>query len=71
MNVKMATALTGVAQWIECQPENQRVAGSIPSQGTCLDCRPGAQWGCMRSNHPLMFYLPLSLSLLSPLSKAK
>ena len=29
----MATALTGVAQWIECQPENQRVAGSIPSLG--------------------------------------
>ena len=27
-------ALGGVAQWIEHQPTNQRVAGSIPSQGT-------------------------------------
>ena len=32
---------SGVAQWIECQPVNQRVAGSIPSQGTCLNCGPG------------------------------
>ena len=30
------SALGGVAQWIECQPVNQSVAGSIPSQGTCL-----------------------------------
>ena len=37
------TALAGVAQWIECQPMNQRVAGSIPSQGKCLGCRPGPQ----------------------------
>ena len=36
-------ALAGVAQWIECQPMNQKVAGSIPSQGTCLDCGPGLQ----------------------------
>ena len=36
-------ALAGVAQWIEHQPENQRVAGLIPSQGTCLDCGPGPQ----------------------------
>ena len=28
-------ALAGVAQWSECWPKNQRVAGSIPSQGTC------------------------------------
>ena len=38
---KMDGALAGVAQWIECQPVNQKVAGSIPSQGTCLGCRPG------------------------------
>ena len=25
------SALAGVAQWIECQPVNQRVAGLIPS----------------------------------------
>ena len=34
-------ALAGVAQWTECQPVDQRVAGSIPSQGTCLGRRPG------------------------------
>ena len=32
-------ALAGVAQWIEHWPVKQRVAGLIPSQGTC----PG--WG--------------------------
>ena len=36
-------ALAGVAQWIEYQPANQRVAGSIPSQGTCLGCGLGPQ----------------------------
>ena len=36
-------ALAGVAQWIECWPRNQRVAGLIPSQGTCLGGRPGPQ----------------------------
>ena len=34
-------ALTGVAHWVECQPTNQGVAGSISSQGTCLGCGPG------------------------------
>ena len=34
-------ALAGVAQWIECQPVNQRVTSSIPNQGTCLACREG------------------------------
>ena len=28
-------SLAGVAQWTECWPVNQRVFGSIPSQGTC------------------------------------
>ena len=36
-------ALTGVAQWIEYRPLKQTVMGSIPSQGTCLGCRPGPQ----------------------------
>ena len=36
-------ALAGVAQWIEFRPADQRVAGLIPSQGTCLGCRPGPQ----------------------------
>ena len=30
-----STALAGAAQSVECGPENQRVAGSVPSQGTC------------------------------------
>ena len=37
--------LAGVAQWIERWPVNQRVIGSIPGQGTCLGCEPGAQQG--------------------------
>ena len=36
-------ALAGVAQWIEQQTVNQRVVGSIPSQGTCLGFEPGSQ----------------------------
>ena len=35
--------LAGVAQWIEHRIANQRVAGSIPSQGTFLGCGPGPQ----------------------------
>ena len=44
---KIKTALAGVAQWTERQPANQKVAGSIPSQGTCLDFGPGPQLGGM------------------------
>ena len=39
------SALAGIGQWIELQTANQRVAGSVPSQGTCLGGRLGAQWG--------------------------
>ena len=40
---------------------NQRVTGSIPSQGTCLGCEPGPQWGpCERQPH-IDISLPLSL----------
>ena len=35
--------LGGVAQWIESWPANQKVTGLIPSQGTCLGCRPDAR----------------------------
>ena len=35
-------ALTGVGQWTERQPVNQRVTSSIPSQGTYLGCRQGS-----------------------------
>ena len=36
-------ALAGVAQWIEHWPANERVVGSISSQGTCLDHSPSHQ----------------------------
>ena len=45
---KLKTALAGVAQWIDCRPANQKVAGSIPSQGTCLCCGPGPQLGACK-----------------------
>ena len=44
-SIKESFTLAGVAQWIEHQPANQRVASSMPSQGTCLGCGPGPQWG--------------------------
>ena len=42
-------ALAGVAQQIEHQPENRKLAGLIPCQGTSLGSRPGPQLGvCKR-----------------------
>ena len=38
---KETLALAGMAQRMECWPVNQRATASIPSQGTCLSCRPG------------------------------
>ena len=61
--LKSIIALAGVAQWIECHPGNQRFTGSIPSQGTCLGCRPGPQLRvCKRQPHTdvsLLIFLPL------------
>ena len=45
---KCKTALAGVAQWTEHQPVNQKVASSIPGQGTCLGCGPGPQLGACK-----------------------
>ena len=63
----MYLALAGVAQWIEHQPANQRVGGSIPSQGTCLGCGPGPlQGACERQQHidvSLPLFLPPFLSV--------
>ena len=73
---KKTQALARVAQWIESWPENQRVAGSIPSQGTCLGYGPSTQFGVCRrqlidvSLKYSVFHLPLFLPL-SPLSKNK
>ena len=54
-------ALAGVAQWIEHQPVNQRVTGSIPSQGTCLGCGPGPRWGVHERQPHMDVSLPLFL----------
>ena len=45
LHLKYYFALAGVTQWIECRPANHRVAGLIPSQSTCLGCRPGPWLG--------------------------
>ena len=43
--------LTCVAQLVEHCPTKQKVPGSIPSQSTCLGCRPVPIWGvCARGN---------------------
>ena len=52
--LKRSPALTGMAQWTECWPVNQRVTGSIPSQDTCVGCGPGLQWRQVRGNYTLM-----------------
>ena len=36
-------ALTGMAQWVERHPADQKVNSSSPSQDTCLGCGPGPQ----------------------------
>ena len=41
MVMNTSFALAGEAQWTECWPVNQKVAGSIPSQGTYLGYEPG------------------------------
>ena len=56
------SALAGVAQWIECWPVNQRVAGSIPRRGTCLSFRSGPQCEPVRSNQ-WMYILHINVSL--------
>ena len=58
-------SLAGVAQWIECRPANQRVSGLIPSQGTCLGCGPGPQWGMFKRQH--IDFLSVSFFFTSPL----
>ena len=55
---RMAVIITNIWPWLVWLSRlSQRVIGSIPSQGTCLGCRPGPQSGgaCARSNHTLMF----------------
>ena len=58
----------GVAQRIERWTVNQRVAGLIPSQSTCLGCGPGPQYRAYERQPHIDVSLPLIL-LLFPLSK--
>ena len=59
--------LAVVTQWMECRPANQRVPSLIPSQGICLGCRPGPQWG-RRKRQPHTV-IPLSLPLCLKINK--
>ena len=75
---KVSVALAGVAQWIECQSVNERVAGLIPCQGTCLGCGQGPQLGACKGQaatsgciSQTSMFLSLSFSLPSHLSKSK
>ena len=43
LKITLFFAMAGVPQWIQCRPVNQRVPGSIPSQGSRLGCGPGPQ----------------------------
>ena len=54
-------ALADVAQWVERQTAKQRVTGSIPSQPTCLGCRPGPQWAGYKRQPHTDISLPLFL----------
>ena len=65
----MNSALTGVAQWAGCHHRNQKEAGLIPGQGTCLGCGPGL-WFRVCERQPINVSLCLSPSL-PPLSKRK
>ena len=60
-----------MAQWIECWPVNQRVAGSIPSQDTCLSCGPDPQWGAQDRQPHTDVSLPLFLLLFPSLKTNK
>ena len=74
-SLKKDPCLAGVFQWIENQLVNQKVVGSIPSQGICLGRRLGPQLrACERQlidvslTHCCFFpsmslYLPLSLKI--------
>ena len=58
-------ALAYVAQWIEHWPAKQKVTSLIPSQGTCLSCKPSPWLGtCAREQIEVsLTYQCFSLSL--------
>ena len=70
MLMLLSTALAGVAQWIECQTVNPKVASWFPVRAHAWVAGQDPSGGHVRGNHTLMF-LSLSFSLPSPLSKNK
>ena len=70
-------ALTGIAQLVRHPPAKRKVAGSIPSQGSCLDYGPGPRLGDMQEatdqcfSYTSVVSLPLFLLPFPSLSKAK
>ena len=66
-------AQTGVPQWVRHHPANLKVAGSIPSRGTCLGCEPGPWLGACERQPLCVSYIDVSppLSLPSSFSKNK
>ena len=65
------TPLPDVAQWIERQTLNQRVAGLIPSQVTCLGCGPGPWWKMLERQPHIDISLPVFLPPLPSLKIKK
>ena len=65
--ISLKISLDGVAQWIECQPANQKVRHMIPGQGICLGCSPGPGLGVFERQpiHVSLTYLCFS-PFLSP-----
>ena len=63
---KICSPLTNVVQLVGCCPENQKVTGWIPCQGTCLGCEFSPWWEYERQ--PIDVSLPLFLPPF-PLSK--
>ena len=67
----LISALAGAAQGIEHWPANQGVASLIPSQGTCLGCRLGPQWGARERQPRINVSLPLFPSPFPSLKRSK
>ena len=49
--------------WLERHSVNQKVVGSIPSQGTCLRCGSGSSWGTYERQPIDVSHMDVSLPL--------
>ena len=59
---KPGHAVTGVAQWIEWQPANPKVASSIPGGAHAWVTGQVPIWGCARGNQSMYFsHIDISL----------